>query len=77
MAQRLEAAILLKKDVSYQNISREIGISTATIGRVSKCLNYGGGGYASAIVKLAAAGLCDISADSAENSADKSDKNKV
>lgn len=77
MAQRLEAAILLKKGVSYQNISREIGISTATIGRVSKCLNYGGGGYASAIVKLAAAGLCDISADSAENSADKSDKNKV
>ena len=52
MAQRLDAAILLRDGVSYQRISERIGISTATIGRVSKCLNYGNGGYASAIEKL-------------------------
>ena len=52
MAQRLDAAILLREGVSYQRISDRIGISTATIGRVNKCLNYGSGGYASAIEKL-------------------------
>ena len=45
MAQRLDAAIMLKKGYNYQTISREIGISTATISRVSKCINYGSGGY--------------------------------
>ena len=38
MAQRLDTAILLSKGESYQNISRSVGMSTATIGRVSKCL---------------------------------------
>ena len=45
MAQRLDAAIMLKKGYNYQTISKEIGISTATISRVSKCINYGSGGY--------------------------------
>ena len=49
MAQRLDTAILLDKGVSYQNITKEIGVSTATIGRVSRCLNYGSGGYRNAI----------------------------
>lgn len=52
MAQRLDTAILLSDGMSYQRIMQEVGISTATIGRVSKCLNYGSGGYASAISKL-------------------------
>lgn len=52
MAQRLDTAILLENGASYQEISREIGISTATIGRVSRCLNYGSGGYRTAIKKL-------------------------
>ena len=52
MAQRLETAILLSKGYSYQKITDEIDISTATIGRVSKCLNYGNGGYRLAIDKL-------------------------
>jgi len=29
-----------------------VDVSTATIGRVSKCLNYGAGGYRTAIEKL-------------------------
>ncbi len=53
MAQRLDTAILLDQGVSYQQITRQVGISTATIGRVSKCLNYGTGGYRTAIDRLA------------------------
>ena len=54
MAQRLDAAILLHEGVNYQQIVQTVGISTATIGRVSKCLNYGTGGYRAAIEKLKA-----------------------
>ncbi len=52
MAQRLDAAILLDEGVGYQAISEQVGISTATISRVSKCLNYGAGGYRAAIDRL-------------------------
>lgn len=52
MAQRLDTAILLDQGTSYQQITRQVGISTATIGRVSKCLNYGAGGYRTAIGRL-------------------------
>ncbi len=52
MSQRLDAAILLKKGVSYQQIQNELKISSATIGRVNRCLNYGAGGYLRAIEKL-------------------------
>jgi len=52
MAQRLETAILLDNGENYQSISENVGISTATIGRVSKCLKYGSGGYRYAIDKL-------------------------
>lgn len=52
MAQRLDTAILLSEGHSYQTITQKVGISTATIGRVSKCLNYGNGGYRTAIDKL-------------------------
>ena len=52
MAQRLDAAILLDNKMSYQTIAKDVGISTATIGRVSKCLNYGSGGYRLALDRL-------------------------
>ena len=52
MAQRLDAAVMLSHGDSYQKISDTIGISTATIGRVSKCLSYGSGGYKTAIERL-------------------------
>ena len=52
MAQRLDTAILLDQGASYQQITRQVGISTATIGRVSKWLNYGTGGYRTAIDRL-------------------------
>ena len=43
MAQRLDAAFLLDEGANYQTVSQEIGLSTATISRVSKCLKYGTG----------------------------------
>ena len=52
MAQRLDTAILLTEGMNYQKISSEVGVSTATISRVSRCLNYGEGGYKTAIDKL-------------------------
>ena len=48
MAQRLDAAFLLDDGMNYQDISHKVGISTATISRVSKCLKYGSG-YRNAI----------------------------
>ena len=49
MSQRLETAFLLDEGMNYQQISGAIGISTATISRVSRCLRYGSGGYRSVI----------------------------
>ncbi len=52
MSQRLDVAVLLSEGKSYSKIMQEVEVSTATIGRVNKCLNYGSGGYADAISKL-------------------------
>ena len=53
MSQRLDTAILLSQGLSYQKIAEQVEVSSATIGRVSKCLNYGSGGYKKAIEQLA------------------------
>ena len=45
MTQRITVAKLLSERKSYQEISKETGASAATISRVSRCLNYGDGGY--------------------------------
>lgn len=52
MSQRLDTAILLSQGLSYQKIAEQVAVSSATIGRVSKCLNYGSGGYQKAIERL-------------------------
>lgn len=52
MSQRLETAALLLKGLSYQKIGEQVNISSATIGRVNKCINYGSGGYKLAIERL-------------------------
>ena len=52
MAQRLDTAVLLDEGLNYQTISKQVGVSTATISRVSKCLNYGSGGYKKALERL-------------------------
>ncbi|MBQ3589347.1 MAG: helix-turn-helix domain-containing protein [Clostridia bacterium] len=52
IAQRLKAAKMLKDGVNYAEISKETGMSTATISRVNKCLEYGNGGYNIVIERL-------------------------
>ena len=52
MSQRLEVAFLLNEGKSYQEVLSKTGVSTATISRVNKCLNYGSGGYKETIEKF-------------------------
>lgn len=52
MSQRLETAVQLRRGKSYSEITAQVGVSSATIGRVNKCINYGTGGYEKALSKL-------------------------
>lgn len=52
MAQRLEAAKLLLNGHTYDQIVKEVEISTATISRINRCIQYGTGGYQSIIEKV-------------------------
>ena len=54
LSQRLEVARLLQSGASYTAITKATGASTATISRVSKCCEYGSGGYRTVIERLAA-----------------------
>lgn len=51
ISQRFEVAKLLSEGQSFLQISKQTGASSATIGRVNKCLNYGSGGYKTALEK--------------------------
>ena len=52
IAQRLKVATLLYEGKTYSEITDETGISTATISRVNKCLEYGADGYKIVLDKL-------------------------
>ena len=56
MSQRLQVAFLLNEGKSYQEVLAKTGVSTTTISRVNKCLNYGSGGYKEAIDKFSRKG---------------------
>ncbi len=45
MSQRLEVAGLMRGGSSYLAAQQATGASSATIGRVKRCLDYGSGGY--------------------------------
>jgi TrpR-related protein YerC/YecD len=45
MAQRMQAAKMLKEGLIYSEIAERTGLSTATISRVNRCLRYGDAGY--------------------------------
>lgn len=45
MAQRIQVAAELRRGVTYQEIERETGASSATISRVNRALQYGADGY--------------------------------
>ena len=52
IAQRLKVAKLLRSKTSYSAINQETGVSSATISRVSRCLDYGTGGYQLVLERL-------------------------
>ncbi len=52
MSQRLFVATLLSDKISYSEISAKTGASAATISRVSKCYEYGSGGYKKVIERM-------------------------
>ncbi|MBC7266005.1 MAG: TrpR YerC/YecD [Coriobacteriia bacterium] len=54
MAQRLAVARMLAGGVHYPEITRITGASPTTISRVSRCVNYGAGGYQKVIQRLGA-----------------------
>ena len=52
MSQRWEVARLLNGGMSYQKVSELTSVSSATISRVKRCLDYGSGGYTKALAEL-------------------------
>ena len=52
ISQRLQVARMLRNGSSYAAINAETGVSTATISRVSRCLEYGSGGYDLALGRI-------------------------
>ena len=54
MAQRLHVAAMLHQKKTYTEICHKTGVSTATISRVNRSLEYGADGYKKALAKLEA-----------------------
>ena len=52
MSQGLEAAKLLLEGETYEQIVKSAEISTATISRINRCIQYGAGGYQTIIQRL-------------------------
>ena len=52
IAQRLEVAVMLRHKVTYQEIAKKTGASTATISRVNRALQYGAQGYGKVLDQL-------------------------
>ncbi|MCQ2411919.1 MAG: YerC/YecD family TrpR-related protein [Sphaerochaetaceae bacterium] len=52
LSQRLQVALMLDKGMNYQEISRQTSVSSATISRVNRCLNYGDGGYRTVLDRM-------------------------
>lgn len=53
MEQRFEVAILLSKGSIYSDVLDKTGVSSATVSRVKRCLNYGAGGYRTVLDRMA------------------------
>lgn len=71
IAQRLEVAVLLREQVTYQEIARRTGASTATISRVNRALIYGAQGYERVLDALDAKGPTGLNRLERENVEDR------
>jgi TrpR-related protein YerC/YecD len=67
MAQRFHAAELLDEGATYEEISSETGMSSATISRIKRFLHYGADGYRLAIDRLKELKADNESADEPEH----------
>ncbi len=52
MSRRLQAAKMLKDNCPYNRISKETGLSTATISRVNRCLKFSDDGYITVLNRM-------------------------
>lgn len=52
MTDRLKVAELLLNQDTYEEISEKTKVSSATISRINRCIQYGSGGYQEIISKL-------------------------
>lgn len=56
MAQRIETAQMLLEGKTYEQIVKSVEISTATISRINRCIQYGTGGYEKILARIAEQG---------------------
>ena len=56
MAQRIETAQMLLAGKTYEQIVKSVEISTATISRINRCIQYGTGGYEKILARMAEQG---------------------
>ncbi len=52
MTQRLSVALLLQEGKGYSQIAETVSVSSATISRVNRALNFGTGGYQTVLERL-------------------------
>jgi len=52
ISKRLTVARLLSQKMSYSDIIAKTGVSAATISRISRCFEYGCGGYKTVLDRL-------------------------
>ncbi len=52
MEQRFEVAQLLDKGCIYSDVLEKTGVSSATVSRVKRCLNFGAGGYRTVLDRM-------------------------
>ena len=56
MAQRIETAQMLLAGKTYEQIVKSVELSTATISRINRCIQYGTGGYEKILARIAEQG---------------------
>ena len=52
MEQRFQVAILLDEGSIYNDVLERTGVSSATVSRVKRALNYGSGGYRTVLDRM-------------------------
>ncbi len=64
LQQRIQVACQLDAGKNYNKVYADTGVSSATICRVNKCLQYGNGGYRTVLERLKKAGRLSYGEDS-------------